>query len=391
MFYAILQQHYIKKMKNYFLYLLFLILSISVNSQELKKVNFDSKFRKENQGKSKTVIHEVKELLHIMIAITELGLGNDDMVNQDSEYYKDLIKHFEPYKNEPIILKYDSLIKANPVNYIFLTGNAISYNFKGNKLVKDKNYLFPAQSVSSHTKITENLITKYKKDIEDFANKSKFRKFYKNSTKYYSKIIDDFDTQANIQQQWNWLENNFETKVNNYVIMTSPLIGGLNYTTNYDDNNFNQIFLVIPTISEDKKLSETEKIINNTRPIFTEIDHNYTVVLATKYEAELNEALKIRDTWVNTKQYGTEFYPNAKRVFDEYMTWSLYVIYISDIFKNDQKAFNYVYNDVNEAMTKRGFPKTKEFTDKLIELRKKNPKKNIEELYPELIEWCKTQ
>jgi len=73
------------------------------------------------------------------------------------------------------------------------------------------------------------------------------------------------------------------------------------------------------------------------------------------------------------------------------MTWSLYVIYISDIFKNDQKAFNYVYNDVNEAMTKRGFPKTKEFTDKLIELRKKNPKKNIEELYPELIEWYKTQ
>ncbi len=101
MFYAILQQHYIKKMKNYFLYLLFLILSISVNSQELKKVNFDSKFRKENQGKSKTVIHEVKELLHIMIAITELGLGNDDMVNQDSEYYKDLIKHFEPYKMNP--------------------------------------------------------------------------------------------------------------------------------------------------------------------------------------------------------------------------------------------------------------------------------------------------
>ena len=86
-------------MKNNFLFLLFLIVSISVNSQDLKKVNFDSKFKKENQGKSKTVIHEVKELLHIMIAITELGLENDDMVNQEGEYYKDLIKHFEPYKN----------------------------------------------------------------------------------------------------------------------------------------------------------------------------------------------------------------------------------------------------------------------------------------------------
>lgn len=378
-------------MNNKFLFLLFLIVSISANSQDLKKVNFNSKFKKENQDKSKVVIHEVKELLHIMIAITDIGLQNDDMVNQEGEYYKDLIKHFEPFKNEPIIIKYDSLIKANPLNYIFLTGNAISYNFKGNKLVKDKNYIFPAQGVSSHTTITENLISKYKKDIQDFAVKSNFREFFKNSNKYYSKIVYDYNIQANIQQQWNWLEKNFNTKVNSYVIMTSPLIGGLNYTTNYEDNNFNQIFLVIPTISDLEKLSEIEKVISNTRSIFTEIDHNYTVLLATKYENDLNEALKVREKWVDTKAIGIEYYPNAKRIFDEYMTWSLYVIYISDIFKNNQEAFDYAYNDVNQTMIIRGFPKTKEFTDKLLELRNNNPHKKIEELYPALIEWCKLQ
>lgn len=378
-------------MKNTLLSLLLLIINLSANSQDLKKVNFNDKFKKENQGKSKVVIHEVKELLHIMIAITELGLENDDMVNQDGEYYKDLIKHFEPFKNEAIIKEYDSLIKANPINYIFLTGNAISYNFKGNKLVKDKNYIFPAQSVSSHSTITENLITKYKKDIEDFAKKSNFRTFFKDSNKYYDKIIQDYNTQANIQQQWKWLENNFTTRVNNYIIMTSPLIGGLNYTTNYEDNNFNQIFLVVPAISDTEKLTEIEKNISNTRPIFTEIDHNYTVVVATKYENELNEALKVRATWVDTEQKGTEFYPTTKRVFDEYMTWSLYVIYVSDIFKNNQQAFDYVYNNVNERMIKRGFPKTKEFTDQLIKLRNNSPNKKIEELYPELIDWCKTQ
>lgn len=378
-------------MNNNFLTLLFLIVSISANSQDLKKVNFDNKFKKENQGKSSTVIHEVKELLHIMIAITELGLGNDDMVNQEGQYYKDLISQFKPFKNEPIILEFDSIIKANPVNYIFLTGNAISYNFKGNKLLKDKNYLFPAQSVSSHTRITENLITKYLKDIETFAITSDFRKFYKNSNKYYSKIIYDFDTQANIHQQWNWLENNFTTKIDNYIIMTSPLIGGLNYTTNYEDNNFNQIFLVVPTISDSEKLSKIQNTISNARSIFTEIDHNYTVVLATKFENELNEALKVREKWIDTKQQGTEFYPNAKRVFDEYMTWSLFVIYVSDIFKDNQEAYDYAYNDVNKAMIRRGFPKIKEFTDQLIELRKNNPKKKIEELYTDLIEWCKTQ
>lgn len=378
-------------MKNTFLSLLFLIISISANSQDLKKVNFDAKFKKENQGKSKVVIHEVKELLHIMIAITELGLENDDMVEQKGDYYKDMLKHFEPFKNEPIIVKCDSLLKTNPVNYIFLTGNAISYNFKGNKLVKDKNYLFPAQSVSSHTRITENLITKYKKEIEDFAKKSDFRKFYKNSNKYYSKIIDDYNAQANIKQQWNWLEKNFDTKVNSYVIMTSPLIHGLNYTTNYEDNNFNQIFLVVPPISYSEKLSETVNIISNTRYVFTEIDHNYVGNPTKKFENEINEALKNRELWVDTKQKGTEYYPTPRRIFDEYITWSLYVIYVSELFNNNQPAFDYAYQNVNDAMKGRGFPKIKEFTDQLIALRKNNPNKKFEELYPELVNWCKTQ
>lgn len=43
-------------------------------------VNFSAAFKKENDGKSKIEINEVKELIHIMVAITQTGLGNDDMV-----------------------------------------------------------------------------------------------------------------------------------------------------------------------------------------------------------------------------------------------------------------------------------------------------------------------
>jgi len=378
-------------MNNKIYLLLILFMGFNAKSQDLKKVNFDDKFKKENQGKSKVTIHEVKELLHIMIAITESGLDNDDMVNQEGEYYKGVIKYFEPFKNEPVILKFDSLMKSNPLNYIFLTGNAISYNFKGKELVKDNNYIFPAQSVSSHTVIKENLISVYKKDIEDFSNKSDFRKFYKNSKKYYDKIISDYDKQANISRQWKWLENNFEAKINNYVIMPSPLIGGLNYTTSYKDNDFTQILLVVPPISNSTQLTELENTISNTRNIFTEIDHNYITGPTSKFQDELNEALKNRELWVNTKQEGTEYYPTPSKVFDEYMTWSLYSLYVLDNFQGNQHAFNYIYKDINGVMTERGFPKIKEFNDQLIELRKNNKDKKIEELYPELIEWCKNQ
>lgn len=378
-------------MKNRLYLLLILLVSFNVKAQDSKKVNFDEKFKKENQGKSKITINEVKELLHIMIAITESGLDNDDMVNQKGNYYNDVIKYFEPFKNEPVILKFDSLIKSNPLNYIFLTGNAISYNFKGKELVKDKNYIFPAQGVSSHTVIKENLISIYKNDIERFSNKSDFRNFYKSSKKYYDKIISDYNNQANISQQWKWLETNFETKINNYVIMTSPLIEGLNYTTSFEDNNFTQILLVVPPISNSEQLTEMENIISNTRNIFTEIDHNYVGNPTKKFENQVNEALKNREVWVNTSQTGTEYYPTPSKVFDEYMTWAVYCLYVLDVFKGDQEAFNYVYKDINSVMAERGFPKIKDFNDKLIQLRKNNEDKKIEELYPELIDWCKMQ
>jgi len=105
-----------------------LLLSIIFNSSQLlaqekfKEVHFDAKFKRENQGKVKIEINEVKELIHIMIAITDSGLENDDMVAQNTDYYKDVLGNFKQYKNEKIIVEFDSLIKANPLNYIFFDG-----------------------------------------------------------------------------------------------------------------------------------------------------------------------------------------------------------------------------------------------------------------------------
>ena len=108
-------------MRKYFLVIAVLSLaSFKLYAQEkFKKVNFNEEFQKENQGKAEVEINEVKELIHIMIAITEIGLDNDDMVAQTGAYYEDVIQDFKIYKDEKIINIFDSLIKANPLNYIF--------------------------------------------------------------------------------------------------------------------------------------------------------------------------------------------------------------------------------------------------------------------------------
>lgn len=371
-------------MKKSFLITLMILFTLGLFAQEeFKQVDFSKKFKKENQGKVKIEINEVKELLHIMIAITELGLENDDMVAQTGDYYKDVIQSFKPYKDEEIITKLDSILKSNPVNYIFLTGNALSYNFKDGKLVKDKTYIFPAQNVSSHTKITINPLTTYKKEIEDFARKSGFRKFYSSHRDYYNKIIADYKRLANLQQQWDWLEKKCNTQVNNYTIMCSPLINGLNYTTSYTDNGFKQIMMVLPPVEEDPQLSQMDNIVLNTRIMFTEIDHNY-VSKPTKQNKELiDNVFKNREVWVDTTKYGTEYYPNPERVFDEYMTYGLFLIYCKDHFSDDvTKRTN---EQLTALMADRGFTKMKTFTENLLKIYDNNQHKKVDDWYPEFI------
>lgn len=73
------------------------------------------------------------------------------------------------------------------------------------------------------------------------------------------------------------------------------------------------------------------------------------------------------------------------------MTYSTYYLFCADKFKDDQSTLEYAYNDLNELMKQRGFPKMKEFNDTLLALRKKYPNKKIDDLYPEFIQWCSQQ
>ncbi|WP_442588076.1 DUF4932 domain-containing protein [Pedobacter sp. AW31-3R] len=356
------------------------------------QVNFTEKFKKEHQGKHKIEIHELKELIHIMIAITKTGQENDDMVQQKGKYYQDVLTHFKKYENEQIIKTFDSLMIKSPLNYVYLTGNAISYDLKDNQMVASDVYIFPAQQVSSNEAITENPVTTYKKEIEEFAQKSNFREFYSLQKPFYNTLIEDYEKNANVGKQWKWLEKNFKTKVNSYLILCSPLINGLNYTEGYTNNKFKLIQMVLPPLEDNPKRTKKLNDAFNTRGMFTEIDHNYTGTPSEHYEKEINASLANREKWVNPKTEGTQYYSNPKAVFNEYMTYAVFVLYCESIYKDDQELLGQVRDEVNSVMSnQRGFIKMKEFNTYLAGLHQQHKKKKIDDLYPELLEWCAKQ
>lgn len=368
-------------MKKIILSILFIAIGFSSFAQE--KVNFTEKFKRENHGKYKIEINELKELLHIMIAITNSGKENDDMIEQEGQYYKDVRSYFKPFENEPIIKTFDSLMNVSIYNYIFLTGNAISYHFKGNKLVKSDVFIFPANAVSGNLKIDKNPITTYKTQIEAFAKKANFSKFYSDHKPFYKGIIAEYEKKANLGKQWKWLENNFETKKDSYLILCSPLIKGLNYTGQFNNNNFSLIHMNLPPVDNDANLTPLENELLNTRVMFTEIDHNYVGAPTEANKELINQIFADRKKWVDEKVYGISAYPNPIKVFDEYMTYAVFVLYCKDRYGD--VILQKVIKDINIQMTERGFTKMKMFTEKLLQARLSNPNQKIDEWYPQFI------
>ncbi len=367
-------------MKKQTLLLLVTFFTASVFAQE--KVNFTKNFQQQNQGKYKIEINELKELIHIMIAITKTGKENDDMIQQQGQYYKDVLTYFKPYENEAIVKTFDSLVNASIYNYIFLTGNGITYKFKGNKLVKDEVFEFVANKVAD-VEIKVNPITTYKKQIEDFALKSNFKAFYNQQKTYFNQIIADYEKKANLDKQWTWLEKKFNSKINSYIIYCSPLINGLNYTGEFDNNNFKLAYMVLPSLDKYPKMTELQNEILNTRVMFTEIDHNYVNPPSDANAQTINELFKDRSIWVNENMYGTSAYPNPIKVFNEYMTFGVFLLYCKDHY--DEKTFTTTTADVIALMTDRGFPKMKDFTTNLFKVYDANENKKIEEWYPEFL------
>ncbi|RAJ05092.1 uncharacterized protein DUF4932 [Chitinophaga skermanii] len=369
-------------MKKSILCLLLIVSAFNAFAQD-EKVNFSKKYRQQNNGKYQVEINEVKELIQIMTAITKNGQDNDDMIQQQGQYYKDVRAYFKPFENEPIIHTFDSLMNVSPFNFIFLTGNGFSYNFKGDKLVPSETFLFPAKSLNKIT-ITENPITTYKKEIEAFAKKSQFRKFYKQQKPYYTSIQRKYAQNANLGKQWKWLEQNFQNRINQYIIFCSPLTNSLNYTSTFKQDDYKVIYMVLPPLDSFPTMSKMQLEIFNTRVMFTEIDHNYVTPPTQANKATINELFKERAAWVDEKTEGTFAYPTPVKVFDEYMTYGVFVLYVQDHY--DAATFEEAKNGIISVMKDRGFIGMQVFTDNLLKARAANPGKTIDEWYPAFLQ-----
>lgn len=345
--------------------------------------SFSDAYIRQNKGKIAVAIPETKELLQIVFAVTPTGLADTRsfIINHDStEYYLEVIRHFLPYKDEPVVKAMDSLLKKGL--YINLKMDICAFRFD-----KNNHIIFgDAYTRFNNSGTNRNFVEPYLRQLEAFAARSGFRKFYAAHKPFYDSLVARQRSVVPLKQMWTWLEAQFPIRYQSYRVYLSPLVKGNHSANSFEDRGFRESHMFIRPPVRYANVNEKVSEALNSRIVFTEIDENYVDPYALSFVPELNRIFNQRKIWANGKE--SNGYNTPYNLFTEYTTWAVYVLYCSDYY--NATDFELIRNQTVRYMIQvRGFPVFEAFTDKLLSLYKsRKPGETVAQLFPALLQWC---
>jgi Domain of unknown function (DUF4932) len=361
------------------LFLLFLCSNAAFAQQN--NCHFDAHYIAQNTQKCTYEILEVQELAHIIIALTLQGVEDSVMINHNTPYYKAVLAHFSMYKNEKIVQDFQKILHKNSAKYFDIKMSACGFYFENNKINNDA--VYKTMNWNANTIFLKPFLRK----MEDFALKTDFRNFYKSHQTHYDSLTAMLQTQADVEREWRWLEQNFSARYNSYRILFSPLSQGMHSTRNFENNGFRQAVMFVSLPFENVKYSKNINKAKVARIVFTEIDHNYVNPVSDIYFKKIKKAFKNKEKWANQTVFDRN-YTTQYKIFNEYMTWSVFNLYAYEHFSASD--FETINQQVENVMIDyRGFINFQAFNQKLLDIYKKRPKNTpIQALYPEILAWC---
>ena len=343
------------------------------------KANYSKEYIDKNKGRVIVEIPEIFELANIAIAVTDYGLTNPHRVYKKGEYYERVLRHFLPFKKHPLISNIEfSDEKMSHYYYYTFRENSFCYEFKNDSIIHSGIYPFGFPTWNS------DIFKKHIRLIEEFAEKSQFRKFYKNNLQYYREQIQEFKEKVPIKKMWIWLEKNFPHRYDCYKIVFSPLIYASHSTLSFENDDFKEIVIFVsgPEIYKDEYSGKVEEALLS-RVVFTEIDHNYVNPVADQYLERVNKAFSDVNKWNKQSGYG---FPLL--ISNEYMTWAVFTLYAYDNY--ERKDFEIINQRVVKSMVEyRNFVLFKQFNEKLLELYlNRKGGETIPDLFCKILDWA---
>lgn len=334
-----------------------------------KPAQFNNTYVQQHKGKVTTEIPEVYELTNIVLALADTFHHTNYGSHSEGDYYRQMIEWFAPFKDHALF----SAVKN--VDYYSLVENGPAYVFLNDKIEHSKVYSgFRAQDA-----VAENIGL-----LENFAKISDFRTFFQQQQPYYQDLTKQFQTDTQPQNIWKWLESQFPARYQSYKVFFSPLGAGRHSARMYADNDFKEsvMFISGPNRYENEADPASLRAIKLSRSFFTEIDHAYVNPVSDHYIEEINAALPDLTTWYKGGGYNKPY-----STFNEYMTWSVFLLYASESYTDVEYMEIKEYVE-NFMVNKRGFYKFEAFNHQLTGLYQSRDKgQTVVDLYPAIISW----
>ncbi|MFY0686599.1 MAG: DUF4932 domain-containing protein [Cyclobacteriaceae bacterium] len=348
--------------------------------------NFSDQYVNDHKGQISFEIPEVYELANVILYLSSCSDSTRNHPN--TEYTKRLEKHFSQFRDHKLI----EVLNNNCASgnfwsmYYGFRENSICFELNRNELnytTRYKNVFWDESGIFGGQ--FRNLLYL----VQDFVNSSDFREFYKQNADYYEDLETRQSELLPVGQMWEWLENEFPQRMDSYRIIFSSLIEGSHSTQKFYKGFFgepefqeNIMFINSPeSIDMNDGYSETLKEGLMSGIVFTEIDHNYVNPASDERINEIKSLIDDKDFWA-TKEV-QENYRSEYAIFNEYMTHSLFCLYVMEVYDKDLSA-QIIEKRIN-LMNRRGFMKFREFNNILTNL-KMNENESVYESYSMLIE-----
>lgn len=336
--------------------------------------NFDDGYVEKNKGKISFEIPEVYELANIILYLSECSKKTNNYT-ENTAYVKNLKRHFEPFKDHKLIQILNTKC-SNPDfwnTYYGFRENSITYKFDGGFL----SYNTPYKHVFwDSSRIRGGQFRNMLYLVQDFTEQSNFRSFFNSNQEYYQKLRERESELLPINQMWDWIEKEFPQRMDSYKIIFSPLIGGSHSTQRFqkgyfEDPEFEECVMFINSSeSIDSKTEYTQELKEGLMSgvVFTEIDHNYVNPTSDLHIDQIKSIFQDKDFW-STKD-AQQNYSSEYAIFNEYMTHSLFCLYIKEIYGTE--VANDIIKDRVGHMNWRGYPKFEAFNTLLLDYMEGN-------------------
>ncbi len=336
------------------------------------------KSRKENK-ESKEIISveypETYELANIILALTEYGKTDKWEVRQGFDYYNKVQEYFKLVNEHPLL---DSVNYSRErwEEYLSFRTDSYAFDFDENNQLKRK---FDFYANKGFQPFDNNLDL-----INDFVQKSNFREFFKQNKDYYNTVSDKYKKTQFLNEMREFLVKEFGEQYSNnenYNVVLSPFVYRMNCHRDIDSTTVAD-FITIPNYVLSDTISTNEKdIATSIHNLFTEMDHGYVNPTTNQYKELVAKSFNA-DLWDNKSGYNenTRF-----GVFNEYMTWAVYDIFLKKHFSNfaDEIGLNWCFQ--NDS---RGFEYSQLFTQQLLTLyNQKEDRETLKDLYPKMLKW----